>query len=76
MPGSILMALLTLITKLFNVVCAGNGIWAPWSHRGAAHGETPAVRGAMDRDQCRDPFSVLSPFLSQAHQLCVCSAHP
>lgn len=71
MPGSVLMALLTSIIKLFNVVCVGNGIQSPRGHRGAARGITAALRGPMDRDQGRGPCSVLSPLLCQAQQLCV-----
>lgn len=49
MPGSILMALLTLVIKLFDVVCVGNGIQTPRSHREAARGITQAARGLMER---------------------------
>jgi len=49
MPGSILMALLTLIIKLSLLVHIGNGIQYPLSHREAAILITPLVRNLMER---------------------------
>lgn len=49
MPGSILMALLTLIIKLSILVRIGNGIQYPLSHREAASLITPPVRSPVER---------------------------
>lgn len=71
MPGSILMALLTLIIKLSTLLRIGNGIQYPSRHREAATLITPRVRSPMEKHQWRGPFSALSPFLHQAHQHCM-----
>lgn len=64
MPGSILMALLTLIIKLFNVVCVGNGIQTPGVTGEQQWSNTSSERSCGKISVQRALFSA-SPFLYQ-----------
>lgn len=60
MPGSVLMALLTLIIKLFNVFCVGSGTQAPWSHREQQWNDTSNEK-SCGKTSVQRPLPVLSP---------------
>lgn len=64
MPGSILMALLTLIIKLLNVVCVGDGIQSPGVPEGQQWSNASSESSCGKVSGQRPLFSA-SPFLYQ-----------